>query len=687
MPTPLSPEDIYDLQRLGDVVLSPDGTRVAFVVIESDPDQNQKRHSLFVVPTDGNRDPHRLTRLADASIPRWSPDGDQLAFTSSRERDIELTVGKEKDDQSDKTDTEVNDGGDEKPEPQVWVFDLARGGDPRQITDFDEGVREYDWGPNSERLVVAARVPTEDQQEYLNGVREENAPYEVTRTKHKVDGEGYTDDVRTYLSVVDVDSRETTRLDDAYGRGAQKAFSRIHPAWEPGKRIAFRSYRGPHPDETYIQDAYTIAPDGSELRQLTDSDLTVADLRWSPDGRKLSFSGSDPENVHKPTEVFVADPDAGGYYSVSASLDRTVSWIGCAEWITQEALLAPIGDEGRTRLVRLPTDRDDPERVFGAQGTDRTVTAYDAGPEQVAVALSHPSEGVDVFAFPTAGIGDGVEPTRLSALNDDLLRDAALPRCERIWFENSDGGEVQGLVYFPAEVDPNDPELCPLICHIHGGPTAYDAPEFDFDYAYWAGKGYAVLTVNYRGSTSYGRAFSESIRGEWGSREIGDILSGVDAVVDRGWADPERLFLSGFSQGGINTLYVVTQDDRFAAAAPEHGIYDFYSLFGTCDWNQWCVNDFGLPWQNEERYRRMSSLLDIDEVDTPLLITAGENDWRCPPSQAEQLYVSAQRADIEAKLIVYQNERHNIGDPEREIHRLEALTDWFETHDSGTNTN
>ena len=142
--------------------------------------------------------------------------------------------------------------------------------------------------------------------------------------------------------------------------------------------------------------------------------------------------------------------------------------------------------------------------------------------------------------------------------------------------------------------------------------------------------------------------------------------------------------MTGFSYGGITSAHVVTRDDRFAAAAPEHGIYDFYSNFGTDDNHLWHADEFGLPWENAETYRDISSITDVGEVETPLLVTAGEEDWRCPPTQAEQLYVSVRKQGVPAKLIVYQDEHHNVGDPERAIYRLEALLDWFERHDPTT---
>ncbi|MFB6300382.1 MAG: prolyl oligopeptidase family serine peptidase [Halobacteriales archaeon] len=688
----LSLDDYHALTVPKTVRLSPDGDRAAIIARESVPDADEHRSTLLVVPTDGETEPHRLTRASEASDPRWNPDGTRLAFRAARRTDTALTAGPSPavdDDESGSEDSIEDTDTEPDPESQVWMFDLARGGDARQLTDFEEGVRDFDWGPDGERLVVSARDPTPEQRSYLEGIRDDDDPYEVTRLQHKQDGDGFLDDVVTYLFVIRADAEgasrtDASRLDDAYGRGAFEPSRGLSPAWGPGNRIAYAAYYGEQPDRTYALDVHTITPDGLDRRTLTAGDVTATGLRWSPDGRHLAYVAAHPTNFHRPTEIHVADPDAGVTWTVSASLDRTVGRGGTAEWIDETTLLAPVGDEGRTRLVRLDATEDAPERVFDAQGTGRTVTAFDATLDTTAVVFSDPTAGQDVFAIATDAIGNPTDPVRLTSLNTALLDGIALPTCTRVHFENPDGETIEGLVYLPPDFEPDISDPLPLICHIHGGPIAYDAPRFQFEYGYWTGHGYAVLNVNYRGSSSYGQAFSECIRGEWGPREAADILAGVDHVIDRGWADPDRLFVSGFSQGGINTLYVLTRDDRFAAAAPEHGIYDFYSNFGTADMHQWYVNDVGVPWENEAAYRAMSSIRDIDQVETPMVITAGENDWRCPPSQAEQLYISAKRAGIDSKLVVYQDEHHNISRPGRQIHRLETLTGWFQRHDPAT---
>jgi dipeptidyl aminopeptidase/acylaminoacyl peptidase len=188
--------------------------------------------------------------------------------------------------------------------------------------------------------------------------------------------------------------------------------------------------------------------------------------------------------------------------------------------------------------------------------------------------------------------------------------------------------------------------------------------------------------VNYRGGSSYGRAFAETLRGRWGTVETADLAAAVRALVARGWVDPDRVFGQGFSYGGIAQGYLATQyPDLLTAAAPEHGIYDLRSAYGTDDSHVWMRNEYGYPWEEGDAFDASSSILDVGRLETPLLVMAGENDWRCPPSQSEQLYVSAKAQGVPAKFVLYPKEHHNVGAPKRSVHRLEQLVSWYERFD------
>jgi len=680
--TPVPLETQYDLTQIGSVALSPDGDRVAFVTREAAPEDEENVASLFVAPTDGSRDPHRLTRVGGASSPAWGPDGDRLAFLATREVDTERRVGRDEPetDAAEDGDTDADDdtppSGDD-PTRQVWLFDLALGGDARQVTTLDEGAREFDWGPDGNRLVVAARDPTDEERAYLDS-REDGGPVETERLQHKLDGAGYLDTVDTYLHVVSVDDGDAERLDDAFGAdGAFGELSGLQPSWGSGGRIAFLSCRTDEPDDTMVRDVYTIRPDGSGLRRETDGDLTASAPEWGPDGERIAFGGTDPENWCVPTEVYVTGAD--GQRSLTAGLDRTAG--GRFHWLDESTLVGRIGDEGQTRLVRVGLDGT-VERIFEAQGDDRAVSTLDAGGDRLVLGLSAPTDGEDLFALDAADLDATTEPdslVRLTAVNESFVADYPMPEVEWVSWE-SDGVEIEGLVYSDPSVDLAEGDH-PVVVAIHGGPISYDEPTFSHQHAVLTSRGYVVFRPNYRGGSSYGREFAEALRGQWGTHEVTDIVNGVASLAERGWIDSDRVFGYGFSYGGIAQGYLVTQTDLLTAAAPEHGIYDLRSAFGTDDSHIWSENEYGLPWEEPAAFDDASAITDAGEIDTPMLIAAGGRDWRCPPSQSEQLYVAARKQGVPARLVVYEDEHHNIGEPERAIHRMEEVLAWYERFD------
>ena len=703
----------YDLTQIGEIAASPSGDRVAFTATEYTQGDDEAVSSLFVVPTDGSREPHRLTSASGASSPKWGPHGERLAFVAAREEDVARRVGwtdRDGDDDDDGTDgdAEADDGpdepdskpdappdGDDDPKPQVWCYDLALGGDPRQITARDEGVADFDWSPAGGRLVIESRDPTDEEAEYLDRLREEGGPIETTRLQHKLNGVGWTDDVTTYLFVLDLDDpeRDPRRLDDAYGGGAFQDVAGMDPNWGDSGRIAFTSCRLDRPDDTTARDVYAVSPDGGDAERLTDGDLSHGSPTWRPGGDDLATVADDPDDPPRPTQVYLVDGDTAGSdtdgsrgaspVSLTADLDRTVARGGEPVWVG-DTIYTPIADESHTRLVRVDADGR-VERVFDSQGRDRAMAGFDVSADgsTAVTVLSHPREGADLYAVDVAELDADATPDslrRLTRVNEGLTDEFAMPEARRVEWE-SDGWTIDGVLYHDPDVDPEDGPH-PIVVAIHGGPLSYDEPVFSFAHAALASRGYLVFRPNYRGGTSRGREFAAELTGAWGTAEVDDIAAGVESLVDRGWADADRVFGHGFSYGGIAQGFLVTRaPELFTAAAPEHGIYDLRSAFGTDDTHTWFETEYGLPWENPEGYDASSAILDAGDIETPLLVMAGGEDWRCPPSQSEQLYVAARKQDVDAELVVYPDEHHNIGDPDRAIHRLAKILDWYETHD------
>ncbi len=423
-------------------------------------------------------------------------------------------------------------------------------------------------------------------------------------------------------------------------------------------------------------DLYLAQPDGSGVERLTDGDVVAAGAEWGPAGERLAFAAADPEEPVGQSEVYLWDGE--GYASLTPELDRTVARDGTIRWAGEDELLVNVADEAQTKLYRVDADGGATE-TFGAQGEHRGVPAFDLRAGTLALLLTHPSEGLDLYAMAAADLDDG-DPTRLTDRNAELRAEHPMPEARWVEFE-SDGHTIEGVLYAPPDADLEADDPYPLVLSIHGGPVSYDEPEFKFEYAAWVSRGYLVFCPNYRGGSSYGEAFMDTLVGRWGTVEVEDIVAGVESLVGRGWVDPDRVFGRGFSYGGIAQGFLVTQTDLLTAAAPEHGIYDLRSDFGTGDSHNWMEEDFGLPWEEPEAFDEHSSITDVGELDTPLLVTAGGQDWRCPPTQSEQLYHAARKQGVEAKLVVYPDEHHNIGDPDRAVHRLEALEGWYEAHD------
>ncbi len=412
---------------------------------------------------------------------------------------------------------------------------------------------------------------------------------------------------------------------------------------------------------------------------------------------------------------------------LTEDLDRPV--LGEPLWLGPRELAVLAGDRGQTRLaLAAPDEEGKAGAVSGGSGRARGGAAHSApgagaarfvfpaedrmGEVSLAAAaggtvvlgVARPHTGLDLYALPAARLRDGGGAgsdrhlARLTALNGDLLAARAIARYERVEFTNSDGDTVEAVVALPPGFEPGTTGDAaattpagatgatpagapggplPVIVSIHGGPMSYDAVGFQFDEQYWAGQGYAVLMVNYRGSISYGERFCLSIRGDWGPREHDDVMAGVNELVRRGWADPKRLFCTGFSQGGIMTNWAVGHTDRFRAAASEHGMWDYVAAYGTDDCHLWWQDDLGVPWQNLEKYRRISPASGVAGIRTPLLITAGEVDWRCPLNQAEQLYLALKKRGVPTELVIYQGEHHAITRPRRAIDRLRRICLWF----------
>ncbi|PSR23885.1 MAG: hypothetical protein C7B45_00965 [Sulfobacillus acidophilus] len=692
--TPLRLSDFYDYAQVTECVVSPLGDKAAYILKRPLQQKNEYTSNVFVVSTDGSTVPHPLSRGQRTDrMPRFSPDGSAIAILSARATDM----------------ADAADDAKEEPRPQLWLYDLLKGGEPRQLTQHPEGIRSFCWTPDGTRMVVSARSPSVEQTAYLKSIRDEKSPgpLVLTRVQHKTDEEGYLDNVQTHLFLLDLNTGALDLLTDGNA-------SELDPVCSPdGKWILFRSNRTGDPDNNCRDDLWLISLETREVRRLTYGDVQARHPAFSPDGQWVAFvSSKEPENNYALNRLWmVAVADAlpvpqfphnlgqgwtqiGGIiadtvvgdpvsharvYPISeqatnlqsVAADFTGFLEGPIHFEDREHLLALASDRAQSKLFRFHLQTGASTVCYPLDESNGTVTDFDTTGEHTIILANHPHTGPECFRLEPDGT-----IRQLSVASSSWIAQRTTVPFQKIRYQDHDGQDIEAWVLTPPQYHGQEP--LPLIVSIHGGPMSYEAPEFEFETQYWANRGYAVLLVNYRGSTSYGEDFCQVIRGRWGPMEHDDVMCGIDALIERGWADPKRLYCTGFSMGGIMTNWAVGHTDRFQAAVTEHGVWDYVSAFGTDDCHLWWQDDLGVPWQNRSAYWHTSPASGLTHIHTPLLITAGEHDWRCPLSQAEQLYVSLKKRGVETELVIYPAEHHESDSrPHRAVDRLRRIDQWF----------
>ena len=661
-------DDLFRLRFVSDPQLSPDGSQVAYVVAWVDPnDRTRYRSQLMLAPFDGARPPRPLTsgRFRD-SAPRWSPDGQSLAFVSA-DRD-----------------------GDR---PQLYLLPLG-GGEPRQLTSLKRGAGTPVWSPTGDRLAFAARVDVEEIASQEGQSEEKGKPPRVkliTRVRHKADGEGFSEAMHRHLFVCELDGepKQITSGD----------FDDAEPAWSPdGSQLVFTANRERDRDLSLLSDVWAVAATGGRPRRLTRHRGQAGVPVVAPDGRRVAYLGHERGWTYGArTELRAIGLDGGEDHSISGDFAYDVENSALSDardpfaaqaprWLSDgSGLLALVSREGCVELVRFPTNGGPPEQVIGGQ---REIAAFSLAQNgrRVVCAISDPLHPYEVVAV---DLETGQE-RQLSHENDALLDQLELARPEPFSVTSSDGQTVHGWLMQPAGFSSR--RKWPLVLEVHGGPETMYAWTFTHEFQVLAGRGYGVLYTNPRGSKGYGEPFTARIFGDWGNQDAADCLAAAEAGSRLPWVDPERVGVTGGSYGGYMTAWLVGHTQRFKAAVAQRGLYNFVSFYGTSDIGPW-FGDYvlgGPVYECEALYRERSPLTYAPQMRTPLLLIHSEQDLRCPIEQAEQLFVQLRRiGKVTTELVRFPEESHNLsrsGRPDRRIERLERIVGWFDRHLSTSTT-
>jgi dipeptidyl aminopeptidase/acylaminoacyl peptidase len=648
----LQSSDLLRLRSVSAVQLSPDATRVAYVVDSNDGPGRPYGQIFVMTIADGKSIRFGGDREASGN-PAWSPDGRWIAYRGRAGDKTGLVVA--------------------KPDGTGTRF-LA------EMTDTNAPLpgagQSVAWSPDSTRLAFVSSVPGPESADAGGD------PMVITRYLYKPDAaEGMThfnDNRRLHLFVVDVASARVQQLTD--GPHYEHSID-----WSPnGEELLFLTNRDADDDEFFNYDIFALKLADRSVRRLTATESNEYRPRWSPDGKMIAFEATrrgltDRETTMEDTHVWVMNADGTNRRDVGHRVDNRQ---GPPEWTDDSAaLLFTVQERGNVRLYRAPVACGAAAAACQLEpvATDPgAVGSFSVAKNTVAYAYASPSDLAELYV--RAGNGAA---RKLTDLNTAVLGGKPVAGVESFTFISNDNRfEVEA--YLTRPVGMTEAGKYPLIVNIHGGPHGQQGPSFNFKNQVYAARGWATLMVNYRGSTGYGQAFADAVFADQNGNEGQDVLYGVGAALRRfPWIDHDRLGVEGTSYGGQLSTWLITQTNIFKAAIPTAAITNIISYNYMTYYNQYEAMEWGVyPHQGNlmDTLLQRSALRHVANARTPTMLMHGENDNDVPIAEAEQFYVALKDVGTEAIMVRYPREGHGIRESKHVVDSIDRSIRWYERH-------
>ena len=627
-------DDILSLRQLREVRLSPDGSRVAFVVDEPLGEEHSKEPvntDLYVISSSGGTPKQLTTNPYGDWAPQWSSDGGSIAFLSIR---------------------------DPRKGSQVFTV-AASGGETRQLTHHPTPVAAFAWSPFGTQIAFLASEPE---------------PETVKERRLKGDDEIVLDSFDTdenappqRLWILDIATGKTRQVE-----AGEDHITRV--SWSPdGSEFLLTIAEDANLDYEWTRSRLAVVPvSGGEPKLYCPTRGKMISPGWIPDGSGISFLGASANGTEQsPGSLFVCQGAGSKPVDLTEGRQYTAQ---SYHWLPDgKSALLGIVERNTRYLTRLETGSREIEKLSDASEVLSSNISLSADGRRIACAFEKPDAPADVFTGPLGG-----KLWQITHLNPGL-EGITYGDTEEVDWKARDGWDITGVLVKP--VDYESGKSCPTIVQVHGGPESADLNGFQIRWAQlFAAHGYAVFLPNYRGSVGRGVEYTIANHGDRGGKDFEDILDGVDALVERGIADPDRLGIGGWSYGGFMSSWAVTQTDRFKASVVGEGITNWYSLMGMAPVPVWNAEAHFLVWHYDdpEAYWKFSPVLQVKNVKTPTLMIWGEKDPFIPPSQGREFFRGLRYYGVPSELVIYPREGHGFREP---LHRKDAyrrVLEWYE---------
>lgn len=580
--------------------------------------------------------------------PRWSPDGNWIAYTGGTGEQHGLTVA--------------------HPDGSGAVF-LAKLTATNSPLPFQG--ENVSWSPDSKSIAFVSAVAGPET-EFATG-----DPVVITRYLYKpTASEGlshFNDNRRLHLFAVDLASKQIHQLTTGN-------FDEHSVDWSPdGREILFVSNREPNSDEFFNYDVFALNVADGSIRRITATESSEDSPTWSPDGKWIAFLGTrrgltDRETTMEDTHVWIMDRDGEHRREIGAVIDQRQRGL---RWSADgEAVYFGFSERGSAHMARVSMASDKPTILVNDTGNVGNFSVSPHG--AIAYTFTSTNDLAELY------LKDGsTAPQKLTDLNAEVLSGKKLGEVQSFTFWSNDNKfEVEAFLVKPVGLSPNS--KYPMIVELHGGPHGQNGPAFNFKDQVYAAHGWAVLHVNYRGSTGYGQKFTDAVFGDQDGNEGQDVLYGVSAAVRRYlWIDRNRMGIEGVSYGGQLSDWLITQTNEFKAAIPIAGISNLISYNYMTYYNQYEEMEFGQFLHQghlmDDAWER-SALKHVANVHTPTMLVHGENDPDVPIAEAEQYFVALKDVGVDTVMVRYPREGHGVREIKHQIDLMDRSIRWYEAH-------